>query len=87
MWTPKNPLHISYKYFVDQIKIVYFKQNTDFWHFVNKPLWCREFHVQQGKHTPNSYSLLLLSCFTCANLFTVFCGTANSKLFNVPTNF
>ena len=58
----------------------------DFWHFVKKPSWHREFHVQQAKHASNSYSSLL-SCFTCANLFTAFCGTANFKLSDVPNNF
>ena len=27
--------------------------NIDFWHFVNKPSWHRELHMQQGKHIPN----------------------------------
>ena len=63
------------------------EQAIDFWHFVNKPSWYREFHVQQGKHRPNSYLSLLLSHFTCVNLFTAFCGTANFKIFDVPNNF
>ena len=67
---------------------MHFEANIAFWHFVNKPSWHKELHVQQGKHThtPNLHSSLLVSGFMHAN-FTVFCGISNFKLFSVPNNF
>ena len=51
------------------------EQNIDFQHFVNKPSWCRELHVQQGKHTPNPqyiYYLFLFSLHTCELIHSLF---------------
>ena len=52
-----------------------FRTKHKFWHFVNKPSWHRELHVQQGKQTPNLHLSLLLShsyVQTCPQNFVIY---------------
>ena len=67
-------------------KLCILELNIVFWHLVNKPSWCRELHMQQGKHTTNlqyiHHFFFFTSCVqTCSHPF---CRTSNFKLFDVP---
>ena len=58
-------------------KLCILELNIHFWHFVNKPSWHRELHVQQGKHTPNLqyivfYYLFLFSLHVCKLVHSLF---------------